>query len=102
MNELVKELSDLCVAGDQDFISDHANTITAHVEILKDDTANRKDLLETRMESWKAFPVKEAVEVQEFLDAVGKEVEDDFDMEGCTGDELLERLKRLEVSQCVA
>ncbi len=98
LNELMTQLSDLCVEGDRDFITDHTNSLTAHVDDLKEGTEGRKDLLETRMESWKAYPIQAAADVQEFLEAVSREVgeeEDDFD--DCSTAELIERLERLEV-----
>ncbi len=98
LNDLMKELSSLCVSGDQDFMADHTNAITDTVELLKENTINQKDLLESRMESWKVFPVEAAVEVQDFLDAVSKEVEEDEDFDECSADELLLKLERLEVN----
>lgn len=98
LNELMSEISGLCEEGDKDFIFDHTNSITEHANELKETTESHKDLLESRMESWRLFPVEAAVEVQEFIEAVSKEVDledDDFD-EG-DAEELLLKLKRLEV-----
>ena len=100
MHDVMKALSSLCVADDQDFISDHTNTIAARVETLKETTESRKELLETRLESWKVFPVEEAIQVQQFLDNLALEVTEEEDEEECSGEELLEKLKRLEVSAC--
>ena len=98
LNELMTQLSDLCVEGDKDFITDHTNSLSAHIDDLKEGTEGRKDLLETRMESWKAFPVQAAVDVQEFLEAVSKEVgEEEEDFDDCSTAELMEKLERLEV-----
>ena len=94
----MKELSLLCVSGDQDFLTDQGNSITGNVEVLEENTENQKSLLESRMESWKVFPVEAAVDVQEFLEAVSKEVEEEDDFDECSGEELMLKLERLEVS----
>lgn len=99
LNELMSELSGLCEEGDKDFIFDHTNSITEHANELKESTESRKDLLESRMESWKLFPVEAAVEVQEFIEAVSKEVDmEDDDFDESNAEELMMKLQRLEVS----
>ena len=95
----MKQLSQLCLPDDHTFISEHTNQITAHVETLSDSTKARCNLLDNRLQSWQAFPNQEAKNVQEFLDNVAKEigVEDEEEEEELSGEELLEKLKQLEV-----
>ena len=95
----MKELSTLCEAGDQEFVVDHTSSLTAHTERLKEETGNRKDLLESRMESWRVFPVEAAAEVQDFLEKVSQEIEDEDDFDNCSADELMKKLERLEVGK---
>lgn len=100
----MRQLSQLCVTDDCTFISERTNQITVHVDTLSDSTEARRQMLDTRLQSWQVFPVEEAKNVQELLDAIAQEIEEEEEGENeeeeeeLTGEQLLEKLKRLEVS----
>lgn len=99
LGDIMKQLSQFCLPDDQTFISERTNQITAHVETLSDSTKARRDLLDNRLQSWQAFPNEEAKGVQDFLDTVAMEIgaEEEEEEEELSGEELLQKLKQLEV-----
>ncbi|XP_019856696.1 PREDICTED: dystonin-like [Amphimedon queenslandica] len=102
LSDITRQLSELCVADDCSFITERTNQITVHVETLGDSTEARRQMLDTRLQSWQVFPVEEAKTVQEFLDVIAQEIDDEGEEEEeeeLTGEELLEKLKRLEELQ---
>ena len=97
----MKQLSELCVPDDCSFITERTNQITVHVETLSDSTEARRQMLDTRLQSWQVFPVEEAKSVQEFLDIIAVEIDnegEEEEEEELTGEELMAKLRRLEVS----
>ena len=101
LSDITKQLAELCVADDCSFIAERTNQITVHVETLSDSTEARRQMLDTRLQSWQVFPVEEAKSVQQFLDVIALEIDnegEEEEEEELTGEELLEKLKRLEVS----
>lgn len=100
LSNITRQLTELCVPDDCSFITERTNQITVHVETLSDSTEARREMLDTRLQSWQVFPVEEAKSVQEFLDTIAMEIEDEEgeeEEEELTGEELMEKLKRLEV-----
>ena len=99
LSGLVKELSSLCVLGDQEFIFSFSSTIHEETDSLWSAAESHAKKMERRLESWKVFPVQDAKEVQEFLSAATDELQDEniFD-DDCDSEKLEEMLQRLEVS----
>ena len=58
--ELTKKLAMFCIPGDQEFVTESTNMISSHTEMLTRETEAKRDELQTRLESWKVFPVEEA------------------------------------------
>ena len=99
LSSLVKELSNLCVLGDQEFISDFSNTIHEETDSLWNAADSHAKKMERRLESWRIFPVQEAKEVQEFLSVATNELQDEnIIFDDCDSEKLEEMLQRLEVS----
>ena len=58
--ELTKKLTVFCNPGDQEFVTECTSSISSHTETLAKETEEKREQLETRLESWKVFPVEEA------------------------------------------
>ena len=58
--ELTKKLAVFCIPGDQEFVTECTTLISSHTETLAKETEEKREQLETRLESWKVFPVEEA------------------------------------------
>ena len=58
--ELTEKLAVFCIPGDQEFVTESTTAISSHTETLAKETEAKREALETRLESWKVFPVKEA------------------------------------------
>ena len=97
LSALMKKLAQLCLPDDNTFISEQTNQITAHVDTLSDSTEARRELLDTRLQSWQVFPVEEAKDVQDFLDDVAMAIVEDENEEELSAEDLMEKLRQLEV-----
>lgn len=97
LGALVKQLHDLCVSSDQEYISQFSSTISGQTQSLFDAAEFHSIKLERRLESWSIFPVKEAKVVQEFISEATDELQDDIQFDKCDTEELEDVLQRLEV-----